>query len=711
MLESLKFKKPLSELTKLPNIAEEMDGEDLRLIGLHCLEGFKADKQSRAEWEEAYAKAMKLALQIMEEKTFPWPKCSNIKFPLLTVAAINFHAKAYPTLISGSEVVTYRVMGKDDDGKKALRAKRVQDHQNFMLLEESDWEEQTDKALLVTPIMGCCFKKTFSDPEKRCTRSKLVLPQDLVVPYYTADLESTSRISEMFSLAKNAFLSRVRRGTFLDIEYAASYMAAPTDPMQAAKEDAQRVHPNAAAGDIPTELVEQHCLLDLDGDEYAEPYVVTFVRETGQVCRIVARFSIKDVEKNKKGEISYITPQHFYTKIPFIPSPDGGFYDLGFGMLLGPLNHSCDSLINQLIDAGTMEILGGGFMGRGVKIKRGENTFAPYEWKSVEAPGVSLKDNIVPLPTRSPSNVLLELLQFLVGYAERISSANEVQMGELPGSQQKTGAMEIANANGIKIFAAIYKRIWRALKQEFVKIYTTTALSGFIGRSYRSGDNWLELDEEDYALPPEGIWPCADPNIASKELMIKQCAYVVQMTKEIGGQDTYKAVIRLYKAMDVPRPEEIFPDPKGKDAIQAQPSPDFLQAQAKLQAVQLKGIEIQHSHVLAVADLLRKVEETQANIARLQAEARKLDAEAQGVAVGHNIALIQSKIAAEKVHSEHLIKVLDTLLQGSLNGKGADSGNAGGSSVPAMAGSGGDQELLSVLEGPTGANQGGMGQG
>lgn len=708
----LNFKGDLKELVKLPNIAEKLDDQDLKTIGLECKLEFEQDKTSRADWEEWYAEAMKLALQVMEDKTYPWPNCSNVKFPLLTIAAINFHARAFPTIVNGKEVVTYKVFGDDKDGEKAERAARITAHQNYMLLEATDWEEHEDKALIVTPIMGCCFKKIFGDSDTGLARSILILPQNLVVPYYTASIEDSPRVSETFSLQPNAFVTKKRRKLYLDIDYYPNYNTVAEDALMAAQRDSQHVSPVAFGDDsTPIALVEQHRFLDLDGDGYREPYIVTFCRDTGQVCRIVARYQSPDIEYGKgadRDKVIYISANHFYEKKPFIPSPDGGFYDLGFGLLLGPLNQACDSLINQLIDAGTMHNMGGGFLGRGVKIRKGETTFIPNEWKTVESSGAALKDNIVPLPVRNPSDTLLQLLTFLVQYAERISSANEVQMGEVPTQNMKAEVMNIANQNGIRIFTAIYKRWWRSTKREFKKLYKATAIAQMTDKGIKNGEGAMfGLKLDDYRMPAEGITPTADPNIASQELAVQRAREVMSTVQSIPGQNVWAATIRYYKALGIERPEEIFPDPKGQDAIQVGPDPKAIDANARMLTAQANAQEKSRKHMLAVNQLMQEATESQAKVLKMQAEARKLHAEADSVPVGHAIALLDTQIGAEKHHLDGILKVID-LLKGDSNGP--DTGTTpgaiqpGGGSVLPLAGTAGKPAVLPLSQGQEGAS-------
>lgn len=722
----LSFRGTIPKLISSQNIAEDMSEEDLRIIGLQCKAEFEGDKASRAQWEEWYADSLELALQVMKEKSFPWPNCSNIKFPLITIAAINFHARAFPALLNPSSVVSYRVIGKDPDGIKSLRACRVEDHQNWMLLEATDWEEHEDKALLIAPILGCAFKKAAYNKDKKVVGSVLVLPQDLVVPYYTASLEEAVRISQLFNLTSNAFKTRVRRGDYLDVEYSSNYGLSPdgVGPIEAVKAEIQKVQPTSTEAKLPRPMVEQHRYLDLDGDGYAEPYIVTFLRETGQVTRIVARFDTTSIEyaKKDKSKIAYISPDNYFIKKPFIPSPDGGFYDVGFGMLLGPLNHAANSLINQLVDAGTMEILGGGFLGRGVKIKRGTSTFAPYEWKQVDSPGASLKDNIVPLPTRSPSNVLLELLQFLVSYGERVSSANDIAMGELPGQNVKAQTAELANNNGQKIFQAIFKRWWRASKQEFVYLYKLTSIhiQSMEAAKVMATGEWFDITPEDYKMPSDGIWPTADPNVSSPEAKQKRAAMVLDVATKIAGQDVREATMRFYKAHDIPEAEKLFPDPKGPNAIPQQPNEKLIAAQAKMLLAQEQANTIRQQRAIAMQKLLSELQESQARVIELMARAAKERAEAKGVPIGHSIALMDAQIAQEKNHMDKINSLIDAIkVIGDLNNAQSDNSAAAGgagatddgsSGVLPLAGSAGNPEVLPLSDGPPEGNARGMGE-
>ena len=162
------------------NLVEHLDPEDVKLIGDTIRQNYENDKQSRAEWEDRYAESEKLVMQLAEEKSFPWPGAANVRFPLLTIAALQYHARAYPALVRGSYPVSCRVIGEDPTGEKNARAKRVSSHMSFQLMEEdTQWEDSTDKALIVQAIMGCSCKKTFHSSSLHHVRSELVMPKDL----------------------------------------------------------------------------------------------------------------------------------------------------------------------------------------------------------------------------------------------------------------------------------------------------------------------------------------------------------------------------------------------------------------------------------------------------------------------------------------------------------------------------------------------------
>ena len=347
-----------------PNLAHRFDGESLQAIGAWVSDGYTADKQSRAKWEKRNESAMDLAMQLAKEKSFPWPNCSNIAFPAVTIASMQFHAKAYPTIIQGTEVVKMRVVGPDPDGMAHSRADRVGQHMSYQVLEEDRaWEEQHDRGLLLLAICGSLFVKTYYDPKLRHNVSELVLPKDLVINYWAKSVEDCDRKTHVVPMPRNELRERVLSGTFCNV-LEESWYAQPARPKQTVQDNRSDMRTGNRPNFVPDEttpftVLEQHCSLDLDGDGYAEPYIISIEQDSKWVLRIVSRVArVSDVHKVEegefKGEIITISAEEYFTKYAFIPSPDGGIYDVGFGVLLGPLNESINSIINQLVDAGTM---------------------------------------------------------------------------------------------------------------------------------------------------------------------------------------------------------------------------------------------------------------------------------------------------------------------------------------------------------------------
>ena len=423
----------IEELLRSPNIAEDMDSEELSSLGFRLMDEINLDLTSRLDWEERNEKASKLALQVVERKTFPWPGASNVKFPLITIAAMQYHSRAYPALISNNEVVKCKVYGKDDDGEMHKRADRISRHMTYQVMEEDEgWEENTDKTLLVQAIAGTAIKKSYFDPVKGHNVSELVLPNDFIVNYYTKSIAESPRVSHRILLSSNDLHERQVRGVFLKVEDEVQPSLPNVSMLTQAKEDAQGVRQQSGDPDTPYEFFETHFWHDFDEDGYKEPYIAYIRRDTGKIYRIVARYFEDSIEYHN-GEIIRIKPEQYFTKYGFVPSPDGGFYDLGFGVLLGPTNDSVNTIVNQLIDAGTMSVTGGGFLGRGVKIKGGDYTFKPHEWKRVDSTGDDLRANIFPLPIREPNGVSFQLLQLLINYGERIAGATDMMTGVSPG--------------------------------------------------------------------------------------------------------------------------------------------------------------------------------------------------------------------------------------------------------------------------------------
>lgn len=647
----------LEKVVTYPNVAEHLDEDYLHHLGQNAVRNFEDDLITRSEWETKNEMSMKLALQIMEQKTYPWPGASNIKFPLITIAALQYHARAYPALISNDDIVRYQVFGDDPDGQKNALGEKIAKHMTYQLTEENtQWEPDTDKALLVQPIVGCAFKKTYFDPIKDMNISELVFPKDLVVSYYTKNLESCPRVSHVIYRTKNDIYERVQSGLFLDVELANQNQGSQ-GRLDELKDKQQGMHDASMDREKPFELIEQHCFIDLDNDGYQEPYVITVHRASMKVLRIVARFNSPDIKMEDK-KLIYIKPIHYFTKIPFIPAPDGGFYDIGLGSLLSPLNDSINTLLNQLVDAGTLSNLGGGFLGRGVKTKSGNMTFTPGEWKRIDSTGDDLAKNVFPLPIREPSNVLFQLLNLLIGYGERVAGSTDSQVGITPGQNTPAETSRVAEANGMRVFSSIFKRTYLAFRDEFRKLYLLNQIHLSDTPKPPFG-----ISSKDYMADPIGIRPSAEPNIMSDGQRVIQAQILMEAAKSVPGFDIYKTVVRYLKSHKIPAIDEVYPNPQGPRAVKPQPNPKMLQVQNEMQKTQLQAQKQEFDIKAKTAELLQDAELVAAQIKDLESKAAKNLAAADGVKDGHQLALINAELGISKAKHEGMLKAIQILGQ------------------------------------------------
>ena len=658
----LDVKLNINKLINAPNIADLLDERDLTTIGFRVINEFNLDKESRIQWEKRVENAMKLALQVSEAKSFPWTNASNIKFPLVTIAALQFHSRAYPALIPSDQVVKVdhdastnpdpRVVKEIED-----RNTRVEKHMSYQLLRQDDnWESEMDKVLITVPIVGCAFKKTYWDFNEDHPVSENVLAKDFVVSYWTKNLKDCNRQSHILYLSANDVLSRQRRGIWCEDFKLRPQQTIQEDDLSQAQDQAQGVYQPQSDPGTPFEFIEQHRWEDLDGDGFKEPYIITVHKDTRKVVRIVANYFDSSIKRNNKGEILNIKPESYFTKYSFIPSPDGGFYDIGFGILLGPLNESINTIINQLVDAGTMANTAGGFLSRGIKIRGGNYNFAPMEWKHVDSTGEDLAKGIYPLPVREPSNVLYTLLTTLVNYGERIVGSTDIMVGENVGQNTPAETSRTMAEQGMKVFAGIFKRIYRGLNEEVRKVYRLNQLYLPEQVNFAGG----AVLASDYQNDSTDLRPAADPHVVSDVQRIMQAETLKQTALMVPGFNVYKVMHRYLEALKIPNIEEVLPDPAGPNAIQSGPD-------VKVQVEQIKAQErklsLETKFKLGVMKLQQEAELNKAKILKMEADAAKSLEEAGGVKAGHDIAMLQTKLGAAKAHQEGIMKSIELMMK------------------------------------------------
>ena len=563
------------------NLAIGMDEDKLKEIGNKCKTGFEADLQTRSNWEEDLEEWINLAKQIREEKSYPWPGASNVKYPLLSTAAMQFAARSYPSLIpSDGKVVKTIVVGKDPTAAKIDKADRVSTFMSWQVMHDMDrWEEDMDKLLMMLPIVGTIFKKTYFDPGTDKIRSKIVLPQNLVVNYWTKSLDECERISEIIEVSPRILKERQNKKIYRDVD-----LGDPVMPIGEPQNNGVTVDETT-----PYEIIEQHTFLDLKDTGYAIPYIVTFERSLGTVLSIQPRFLPEDVEQ-EDGKILAVKPLQMYTKFGFIPNPDGGFYDIGFGVLLGPLNESVNTLINQLVDSGSLNNLQSGFIGKGLKLRMGDERFKPGEWKPVNATGDDLRKQIVPLPAKEPSKTLFELMGTLITSGKELASVAEIFTGKMPGQNTPATTTMATVEQGMKVFTAVYKRIFRALSEEFYKIFKLNSL--FLDPQTYVAVLDIQVDPQDFNDADYDICPGADPTAVSQTEKLLKAQGLVEMLQMFGPMmNPIEVLSRVLQAQEQPNWQRVFSQEVLATGQVPPPPPDpkLMAIQAKMQADQQKN--------------------------------------------------------------------------------------------------------------------------
>ena len=606
----------LFDILQADNLAFHLPEDQLRKIGQQVTDDVQRDLSSREDWETIYDRSLDVAMQVKKAKNFPWPKAANVKYPLLTVASIQFQARAYPAIVDGSNLVKGRVLGPDENGEKRARADRIGQHMTWQLLYRMPgWEEETDRLLLMLPIMGCVFRKTFYDPIENANRSEIVSGKDFIIDYWAKSIETAPRYTQVIRFYPYEVREKIAADQWIEV---------PVEP------DAENSDRDDDEGQV--EFYEQHRLLDLDEDGFPEPYVVTTTKE-GDVARIVPCFGpenvkvatavgIERLDKVQAGvpimRVVKIERRQYFTKYPFIPAPDGSFYDIGFGTLLYSLSQTIDTSINQMLDAGTLQNAGGGFVGSGVNVRGGNFRFNVGEWKRTDVTGGLLKDNIVPLPAPGPSAVLFNLLSLLIESAKEITAVQDVLTGQGTPNQPATTTLALIE-QGQKVMTGIFKRIWRAFGKEL-------RILRRLNRDYLDDEEYFQLNDDqqaiqigrmDYADEDLDVVPVADPTQASDMQKMARAQAKMEMFNGdpmVNQQLLRRDMLEALGATDIPAYFKVPPPP---------PPPELVE-------LEIKSKEVDARVVAARADAAQKfaaAAEKLANIGLLP-DAAKLAAEA-----------------------------------------------------------------------------------
>lgn len=622
---------------------EEGGKETLSRIGETAIRHFKLDEESRADWVEKNKDAMKLARQVADEKIYPWPNAANILYPLISEAAIQFNARSYPAIVNGKNIVKAKINGYDEDGTKQAQGDRIAKHMSWQLSEESpEWEDDTDRLLLMLPIAGSVFRKWWFDPELGRNRSEVISAEDFVVNQGCKSMARTPRCSFKFTRYPYEIEEKQRSGEWLDVEI---------DEETGIDEDG------------PIDFIEHYCRIDLDDDDYAEPYVVTVHVNTQQVVRIDPCFRPEKIRLKEKKIIS-IEAETYFAHYQFMPDPDGGFYGMGLGQLLYGTNKAINGVINMLMDAGHMSTLGGGFLGKGASIQGGTLQFKPGEWKKVDVIGGVLAQNIVALPTKEPSPTLFSLLGMLVDSGKSLAATKDILTGENTNSQMPASLGLALIEQGLKVFSAIYKRVHRALHDELKILYRLNQIYTNPQTYFTFLDSKEQVSPEDYSATDMNVVPVTDPTVVTDMQKLGRAQFLMQFIGNT-SMNPKEIMVRVLEAANIEDIPQLFAeqppiDPKVKEAE--------VKANHEAMRIKIDGYK-------ALAQILK--DETQAI---------KNIADAEAAEVGQQLAQYQAMFAGMRQQVEQQTGI----------GDGQDTAGAG----PGMAQGAGDGSPMGSHQGP-----------
>lgn len=625
------------------NIAEELDNQKLLNIGSKVLVGYEEDLKLSQEWLNDVKKVEELVALASKKKQIPLPNSANIKYPLITKACYEFSSRTYPEIVRDGKVVKGAVVGFDLDGSKQDQSERVAAYMNYQLLfENQNWERELDRLLNLLALVGFICKKTYYDPIRDQIKSEICEYKDLIISPEVKNLDDAARITHVIRVRLNDLIEGSRSGVFL-------------------KEPVDEIIKNLEHDNLNIEicLLEQHTFLDLDEDSYLEPYIVTTIKDSGKVLRIAPRFSKEDI-KHKNGEVKYIQAKQFFTDYHFLVSPKGKFQSVGFGVLMLHLNETINTLLNQLTDAGQLANLQGGYIDARLKeLGSGNTNHDPGEWKRLKTmAGVTLKEGIMPINYKEPSNVLYQLLGLMIESGKDLSSSTELMSGSSSPENVKSGAVMAMLDQGMKMFTSIQRRIYMSLSNEYRKIAQLN-FEYLDPISYvNTLDDNIKVNREDFDPKTINVIPVADPNLSSEAQRIAKNQILLQLIS-LPGVKPEAVTKRLIDSLNIPNASELLVSDKDKQA--APPSIDVLKLQADMEghAQELRQKDMQLE--LDAKRLQLEAAKTQCEILKMKCDAILSLAKAEAAEAGPQIQMYQAQMdnlyRQIDMNNEHLLKM------------------------------------------------------
>lgn len=542
------FEEELVEEDFYENLANDIDETDLAMISSELLSFYEADKSSRKDWEQMYSKGLDLLGLKMEERSRPFRGASGAVHPMLTEAVVQFQAQAFKELMPAGGPVRTQTMG-EETLDKVQQASRVQDFMNYQITSEmKEYTPEFDQLLFYVGYGGSAFKKVYYDSQLGRMVSRLVLPDDVYIPYNGSSVMcECRRITHRITMDSNEFKKRVFAGEYRDITLDPDATGQNVGEIGAAVDRLVGIEMSGEPEEL--DLLEFQVDLDIPGFEDVDennkptgikrPYVVTIDESTAQVLKICRNWDENDEYKCRK---------EYFVHYVLVEGP--GAYGLGFVHLIGGLSKTATAALRQLLDAGTLSNLPAGFKAKGARIADDDSPVQPGEWRDIDAGGAELSSSLLPMPYKEPSQTLFALLGFTVEAGKRLASTADMQVGD--GNQQAAVGTTVALLErGSTVMSSVHKRLYYAQTQEFEMLF-------------RGFGDYLP-DEYPYDVPGASrsvkrcdfnnmvcVLPVADPNIFSAAQRITLAQTQLQLAQSAPHMhNLYEAYRRVYQAMNV----------------------------------------------------------------------------------------------------------------------------------------------------------------
>ena len=582
----------IEAIANADNLAADMSDADLSRLGLEVIKGFEIDEQSMSNWSARMKRAIDLAMLIKTDKSYPWENASNIVYPLITSAALQYNARAYPAIVPSTDVVKVAVHGDDKDNRKAGRAARVAKFTTWQLtIESREWEKGTDQLTLQLPIIGDVFRKVWWDHSLNRIRTSIRIPgKHIVVNNNATTLDGAPRVTDQVHIYPHQIETNIRTGRFVEIKLPKN------------SEDSQE----------PELFLEQMCRHDLDGDGYDEPYIVTVHKDTSKVVRIVAAYDM-DTTRVSNGKIISALPPAYLIHYQFMPAMDGGLLGTGMGLLLGDISDTINTTLNMIMDSGHLSSLGGGFIGaQNFRIKGGVQRVKPGEYTQVNFTGTDIRQGIVDLQFPGPSPVLFQVLGMMIEAGKEITSVSNVMTGDAGRANMPVGTVMALIEQGQMVFTASYKRIYRSMQDEFALICKLNAKHVTPERYNAMLDGEPADPAADFDLRDMDIAPVADPKAVTSMQRMGRAQFLMDLAEK-GAVDKVEAMRRVLEAASIDDIEALMPKPDEQAMAQ----------QAQMMAVQQEMLVIEIR--IKEAELDQILADTMATLAKAQRDQTEAD--------------------------------------------------------------------------------------